>query len=387
MDGFGNPHGVNKLNRTAMASSHQKLWVELHFVIPIDRTPWTVIGDFNVLLYSSEKKGVRTIGKGCPLFNDFLEVSNLQDLGFKRPPFTWYRGGLSKRLDRAIRNDSWLRTFPNYSVIHLSKIKSDHRRLFLSLNPKVILPKGRPFSFTDNIKVWNNSIDGIIGVQKKYLMQRFGKIWNASFMSFFGNKKLGAVSICTKALPPSSFPKLSCDDEVFLRTVILDEEIKLAMFDMASLKAPGSDGFHALFFQSQWELVQNPEGFAQFRPISLCSVLYKLVIKIIANRFKEHQFFYKFRRLVPHSTVQSLESGFVFGVPLFYDRVTISSLKFVVDKVKSRLQSWDARQLSLADRATLAQSVLLTISTYFMQSLKIPQDICDEIESIVRQFI
>ncbi|KAG8486162.1 hypothetical protein CXB51_019593 [Gossypium anomalum] len=86
---------------------------------------------------------------------------------------------------------------------------------------------------------------------------------------------------------------------------------------------------------------------------------------------------------IPDFLRKSLESGFVFGVPLFHDGVTISSLKFVVDKVKLRLQSWDVRQLSLAGRVTLAQVVLLTIPTYFMQSLKILQGICDEIESIL----
>ncbi|KAK5835834.1 hypothetical protein PVK06_011546 [Gossypium arboreum] len=87
---------------------------------------------------------------------------------------------------------------------------------------------------------------------------------------------------------------------------------------MAPLKAPGSDGFHAHFFQSQWNVLgkdvcqwvkdvfdgkqiepnlnntlimlipkkDSPDDFSHFRPISLCSVLYQLVMKVTANRFK-----------------------------------------------------------------------------------------------------
>ncbi|MBA0778184.1 hypothetical protein Gotri_006078, partial [Gossypium trilobum] len=49
------------------------------------------------------------------------------------------------------------------------------------------------------------------------------------------------------------------------------------------------------------------------------------------------------------------------GVPLLHDKVTSSTLRFVVDRVRSKLSSWDARQLSFASRVTLVQSILLSI--------------------------
>ncbi|MBA0702612.1 hypothetical protein Goari_026810 [Gossypium aridum] len=53
--------------------------------------------------------------------------------------------------------------------------------------------------------------------------------------------------------------------------------------------------------------------------------------------------------------------GKYLGVPFFHNKITASTLRFVVNKVRSRFESWDVRKLSLAGRATLAQSVLITI--------------------------
>ncbi|KAA3453051.1 Retrovirus-related Pol polyprotein LINE-1 [Gossypium australe] len=80
--------------------------------------------------------------------------------------------------------------------------------------------------------------------------------------------------------------------------------------------------------------------------------------------------------------VQNL--GKYLGVPLLHDRVTKNTLNFIVDKIRRNLNSWDARKLSFAGRIMLAQSVLLSIPTYFMQTMMIPKRVCDAIERLPR---
>jgi hypothetical protein len=67
-----------------------------------------VFGDFNEILYSHEKEG----GNHRPqnymqAFRDALTNCGLEDLGYSGNIFTWKRGRIRERLDRAVANEAW----------------------------------------------------------------------------------------------------------------------------------------------------------------------------------------------------------------------------------------------------------------------------------------
>lgn len=105
----------------------------------------------------------------------------------------------------------------------------------------------------------------------------------------------------------------------YLVAQVTETEIKKVLFSMPSNKSSGLDGFTLEFFQAAWSIVGKemvitvqsffhyglmPRGFnatiltlipkktnsatmKDFRPISCCNLIYKVISKIIANRLQE----------------------------------------------------------------------------------------------------
>ncbi|KAA3474044.1 tyrosine decarboxylase 1-like [Gossypium australe] len=214
--------------------------------------------DFDLLsltILLLDKKSPVSVGKRCDFFGNFVDSCKLQDLGYSGPSFTWQRGGIFVRLDRALANDAWVSAFPQYLVRHFTCIKSDHRPLLLSIRPDLSIPQDRLFRFLAgwtkhndfsffvrerwNHADWNKNIYGFLGTHHDILQ--------SNAVEFF-ERLYGEAHSALRDIPNVGFPSFNYSNITFLEAAITNEEIKRVL---------GSDGFHAHFFQSQWDILGN----------------------------------------------------------------------------------------------------------------------------------
>ncbi|KAK7840574.1 transposon tx1 uncharacterized 149 kda protein [Quercus suber] len=183
-------------------------------------------------------------------------------------------------------------------------------------------------------------------------------------------------------------PSVTADMNTLLLRQFNREEIEIAMKQMAPITAPGPDGMPPLFFQTFWSTVgddvcsavldclqnckiptdinrtyialipkvKSPENISEFRPISLCSVIYKVLSKVLANRLKvilpsvisENQSAFQAGRVITDNILMAFEtlhymkhsqsgrSGFMalkLDMSKAYDRVEWKYLELVMKRM------------------------------------------------------
>ena len=130
-------------------------------------------------------------------------------------------------------------------------------------------------------------------------------------------------------------PQLDSVDSQFLIQDVSEDEIKEALFRMDDNKAPGVDGFNALFFKRTWDIIKqdliyaiqeffnnnilfhpfnctsltlipkstNAKKVEDYRPIACCTVVYKIISRILAGRIHN----------VIAKVIDTAQSGFIPG--------------------------------------------------------------------------
>jgi hypothetical protein len=233
-----------------------------------------------------------------------------------------------------------------------------------------------------------------------------GRVWRKKeylsklFLSYYSNPT--GISNCLQFVNDRVTPTMNQR----LLQPFMEEEVRVALFQMHSLKSPSRDGYSAGFYQKSWAVVgkevtraalsvlnggsieaglnatniglipkvTNPTSVTEFRPISLFNVLYKIISKAIANRLKhvlphiisQEQSAFLPRRLITDNILVAFETLHTMDTRL-KGREGFMAMKLDMSKAYDRLE-WDfleemMRKLGFDNRwVNLLMSCVCTVS-------------------------
>ena len=196
------------------------------------------------------------------------------------------------------------------------------------------------------------------GATEKIILEYFSSIFSSDHPSNFG-ASLEAVS---ERVTPEM-------NNVLLGSFKADE-VWQALQQMHPTKSPGPDGMSPIFYQKYWNIVglfvsncvlqalntgvmpkdinntyicliskiKNPQKITNYRPISLCNVIYKLISKVLENRLKR----------ILNEVITDAQSAFVLGHHITDNVVVAFETMHTIGKRKNGKEGLMAIKLNMS---------------------------------------
>ncbi|XP_042944508.1 uncharacterized protein LOC122278379 [Carya illinoinensis] len=189
----------------------------------------------------------------------------------------------------------------------------------------------------------NNGILKLMRTDESFTtdLREISSLFSQYYQDLFTSSNPRGIEACLNQVHPRVDREMNAN----LTKQFSAEEVKCAIFHMNPMGSPGPDGYPALFYQSHWDIVgadltdavleilngngniaaindtfivlipkiRCPQTVLDFRPISLCNVVYKVVSKVLSNRLK---------LILPYIIAQS-QSAFIPG-KMIMDNVIVA---------------------------------------------------------------
>ncbi|XP_072074186.1 uncharacterized protein [Arachis hypogaea] len=274
-----------------------------------------IMGDFNVIVSLDEKERGEGLKSASSIFEfvNFIDGGGLKDLGMIGRRFTWTnrrRGQdqIRERLDRALQQQN----------------KSNSKKDIGELTSQLEILREEDITGGEQVEALENKFEDAYFKEESYwreksrndgtyatTCEKIAQVAETYFKDIFTSINQANSA---HAFEDFEIKVLATMNRKLTRPVSFDE-VKCAVFSVHPQSAPGDDGFTAKFFQFYWNLVEedvfkavrnffvsgrllksfnhtqiclipkipNAKNMTQIRPISLFSVVYKIISKVLVH--------------------------------------------------------------------------------------------------------